>query len=100
MINGVTLKANVDKYILSALQEDITSEDVTTNAIMPYDMMGEVSAILSEDNKTLILPVIVPNNSPFVIVCPSIFLMSNLTFSSTMVKWQKPLQWQKNMHHL
>ena len=49
MINGVTLKANVDKYILSALQEDITSEDVTTNAIMPYDMMGEVQLIAKLD---------------------------------------------------
>ncbi len=49
MINGVTLKANVDKYILSALQEDITSEDVTTNAIMPYDMMGEVQLIAKQD---------------------------------------------------
>lgn len=49
MINGVTLKANVDKYILSALQEDITSEDVTTNAIMPYDTMGEVQLIAKQD---------------------------------------------------
>ncbi len=49
MINGVTLKANVDKYILSALQEDITSEDVTTNAIMPDDMMGEVQLIAKQD---------------------------------------------------
>lgn len=49
MINGVTFKANVDKYILSALQEDITSEDVTTNAVMPYDMLGEVQLIAKQD---------------------------------------------------
>lgn len=49
MINGVTFKANVDKYILMALQEDITSEDVTTNAIMPYDTMGEVQLIAKQD---------------------------------------------------
>lgn len=49
MINGVTLKASVDKYILLALQEDITQEDVTTNAIMPYDMMGEVELIAKQD---------------------------------------------------
>lgn len=48
MINGVTLKANVDKYILSALQEDITQEDVTTNAIMPYDRLGEVQLIAKQ----------------------------------------------------
>lgn len=35
MINGVNLKVNIDDYILNALKEDITSEDVTTNAIMP-----------------------------------------------------------------
>ena len=35
MINGVTTKVNVDQYLLSALAEDITGEDVTTNAVMP-----------------------------------------------------------------
>lgn len=49
MINGVTLKANADKYILMALQEDITQEDVTTNAIMPHDMLGEVQLIAKQD---------------------------------------------------
>ena len=49
MINGVTLKTNVDKYILMALQEDITQEDVTTNAVMPFDSMGEVQLIDKQD---------------------------------------------------
>ena len=31
MLNGVTLKINVDDYIINTLKEDITSEDVTTN---------------------------------------------------------------------
>lgn len=35
MYDQVTLKLNVDPLILSALREDITSEDVTTNSIMP-----------------------------------------------------------------
>ena len=35
MINGVTMKILADDYILRALQEDVTSEDVTTNAVMP-----------------------------------------------------------------
>lgn len=34
MINGVTLKVNVDDYILNTLKEDITSEDVSTNAVI------------------------------------------------------------------
>lgn len=37
MINGVTMKINVDEYILNTLKEDITSEDVSTNAVMPED---------------------------------------------------------------
>lgn len=49
MINGVTLKTNVDKYILMALQEDITQEDVTTNAVMPFDSVGEVQLIAKQD---------------------------------------------------
>ena len=34
MINGVTFKVNVEDYILNTLKEDITSEDVSTNAVM------------------------------------------------------------------
>ncbi len=49
MINGVTMRTTVDKYILSALQEDITCEDVTTNAIMPVDRIGEVQLIAKQD---------------------------------------------------
>ena len=49
MINGVTMRTIVDKYLLSALQEDITSEDVTTNAIMPVDVLGEVQLIAKQD---------------------------------------------------
>ena len=40
MINGVTTKVNVDRYLLSALSEDITGEDVTTNAVMPEPRRG------------------------------------------------------------
>ena len=49
MINGVTMLATVDNYILSALREDITSEDVTTNAIMREDKRGEVELIAKQD---------------------------------------------------
>ena len=40
MINGVTMKILADDYILRALQEDVTSEDVTTNAVMPMPKQG------------------------------------------------------------
>lgn len=49
MINGVTAKINADEYILSALREDITSEDVTTNALMPEPRQGKAELICKQD---------------------------------------------------
>ena len=49
MYDQVTLKLNVDPLILSALREDITSEDVTTNSIMPEPQAGEVDLICKQD---------------------------------------------------
>ena len=40
MYDQVTLGLNVDPYILSALKEDITSEDVSTNSVMPDPTPG------------------------------------------------------------
>lgn len=49
MINGVTTRINIDEYIMNALREDITSEDVTTNAIMPMDKQGSAELICKQD---------------------------------------------------
>ena len=49
MINGVTMKINVDDYILNTLKEDITSEDVSTNAVMPNDVQGRAELICKQD---------------------------------------------------
>lgn len=49
MINGVTLKVNVDEYIWNTLREDITSEDVSTNAVMPEDKQGRAELICKQD---------------------------------------------------
>ncbi len=49
MYDQVTLKLNVDPLILSALREDITSEDVSTNSVMPHPQAGEVDLICKED---------------------------------------------------
>lgn len=49
MLNGVTMKINVDDYILNTLKEDITSEDVTTNAVMPEDKQGKADLICKQD---------------------------------------------------
>lgn len=48
MLNGVTMKINVDEYILNALKEDITSEDVTTNAVMRDYCAGTADLICKE----------------------------------------------------
>lgn len=48
MLSGVTMRLNVDDYILNALKEDITSEDVTTNAVMPKRCMGKADLICKE----------------------------------------------------
>ena len=49
MINGVTMKINVDQYIWNTLREDITSEDVSTNAVMPEDKQGKAELICKQD---------------------------------------------------
>lgn len=49
MFDEVTLKLQVDPLILSALREDITSEDVSTNSVMPSCVRGEVDLICKED---------------------------------------------------
>ncbi len=49
MFDKATLKLKVDPLILGALEEDITSEDVSTNSVMPCEKMGEVDLICKED---------------------------------------------------
>ncbi len=48
-MNPITEKLNVDKLITLALQEDISSEDVTTNAVMPEYKKGTAQLICKED---------------------------------------------------
>ena len=49
MNDSITMKLNMDPYILNALKEDITSEDVTTNSVMPNYCLGEVDLICKEE---------------------------------------------------
>ena len=35
-MNSISMKLNADKLIMQALEEDITSEDITTNAVMRH----------------------------------------------------------------
>ena len=48
-MNEITMQLNADKLIRMALQEDITSEDITTNAVMPGARKGEVKLICKQD---------------------------------------------------
>ncbi len=41
--------SRVDQLILMALEEDVTNEDVSTNAIIPEDKFGSVQLICKED---------------------------------------------------
>lgn len=43
------MNLNVDEIILQALREDITSEDITTNSVMPEYQLGEVELICKQD---------------------------------------------------
>ena len=48
-MNSITMKMQADKLIRMALQEDITSEDVSTNAVLRSAVKGTVDLIAKED---------------------------------------------------
>lgn len=48
-MNDVTMKLNADELIKSALREDITSEDISTNSVMREYRLGEVDLICKQD---------------------------------------------------
>lgn len=49
MNDPITLKINADRYIRMALEEDITSEDLSTNCVMPEYQKGQVELICKQD---------------------------------------------------
>ncbi|MDE7433398.1 MAG: carboxylating nicotinate-nucleotide diphosphorylase [Lachnospiraceae bacterium] len=48
-MNEITMKMNADNLIYMALKEDITSEDITTNSVMPEYRLGTVDLICKQD---------------------------------------------------
>ena len=48
-MNGITMTLQADHLILEALKEDISSEDVSTNAVMREAVQGEVDLICKQD---------------------------------------------------
>lgn len=57
MFDLITLKLNADPLILNALAEDITSEDVSTNSVVPNETLGEVDLISKADGIICGLPI-------------------------------------------
>lgn len=49
MFDPITMKLNVEPLIMSALREDITNEDVSTNSVMPYAQTGEAELICKQE---------------------------------------------------
>ena len=49
MNEPITYKINADRYIMMALEEDITSEDISTNCVMPEYKKGQVELICKQD---------------------------------------------------
>ena len=47
-MNEITMKLNADQLIRMALEEDITSEDITTNSVMREKQRGEVQLLCKE----------------------------------------------------
>ncbi|MBR4893418.1 MAG: carboxylating nicotinate-nucleotide diphosphorylase [Clostridia bacterium] len=48
-MNSITMLLNADDLILNALKEDITSEDITTNSVMPHYQKGQVELIAKQE---------------------------------------------------
>ena len=48
-MNPITMQLVADEYIRMALKEDINSEDVSTNAVMPEYRKGEVQLLAKAD---------------------------------------------------
>lgn len=57
MNDPITLKLNVDELLRMALKEDITSEDISTNSVMPEYQKGRVELICKQDGIICGLPV-------------------------------------------
>ena len=63
-MNNITMTLQVDHLIMEALREYISSEDVTTNAVMHEAVTGEVDLICKQDG-------VIAGLQIFQRVCPS-----------------------------
>lgn len=56
-MNTISMTVQMDTLLIQALREDISSEDVTTNAVMPKAVQGEVELICKQDGIIAGLPI-------------------------------------------
>ena len=56
-INSITMDLHAEELIRMALKEDISSEDVSTNSVMPEPVRGTVDLIAKQDGVICGLPV-------------------------------------------
>ena len=64
-MNDITMNINADHLIRQALQEDITSEDITTNAVMREEKKGEVQMCIRDRHNTPMGNRFISRNSKF-----------------------------------
>ena len=57
MLDPITMLLNADPLILSALREDVTSEDVSTNCVLPEKKIGQADLLCKQDGVICGLPV-------------------------------------------
>ena len=57
MLDPITMLLNADPLILSALREDVTSEDVSTNCVLPEKKTGQADLLCKQDGVICGLPV-------------------------------------------
>ena len=50
-MDNITMKINADNLIMMALREDVTSEDITTNSVMPEFKLGTADLICKQDGR-------------------------------------------------
>ena len=55
--SDIISKIDIDGHILQALQEDITTEDISTNSVVPKDQRGEAELLCKQNGVIAGLPV-------------------------------------------
>lgn len=85
-MNGPTWLLQADPILLSALREDISSEDVTTNAVMPTAIPGTVDLLCKEEGVIAGLPIFA---RVFALLDPAVKVTFFCQEGDAVSKWQR-----------